>query len=255
VSVTVALHNHGCEKVMLGFKKTTALTAVISVFLLAVLFFGVIQYVGMSAVACNPVDDRITVYASTVDSNQSTTSSGLVINEFMADNGITIAGPDGTTPDWIELYNGSNQTINLSGMYLTDNLNNPTKWVFPEGIAIEANGYLLIWASREGQGTLHVPFGLNANGDEIGLYASDGVTLIDSVVYTKQLQDVSYGRLPNGSSIWDYMEMATPGWENGKTAEGPKTSAFGVLVCALVLAGIVSLVLFVSKIRSKVKTN
>ncbi len=58
------------------------------------------------------------------------TGNGLVINEFMADNEATIEDPDepGQYPDWIELYNASDETITLSGMYLTDRLDNPTKW-------------------------------------------------------------------------------------------------------------------------------
>jgi len=57
-------------------------------------------------------------------------SSGLVINEFMADNKSTIEDPaeSGEYPDWIELYNGSSDIIILSGMFLTDDLNDPKKW-------------------------------------------------------------------------------------------------------------------------------
>jgi len=62
----------------------------------------------------------------------SSTSDGnsLVINEFMADNNSTIEDPaeSGEFPDWIELYNGTNDTVILSGMFLTDDLNDPTKW-------------------------------------------------------------------------------------------------------------------------------
>ncbi len=56
--------------------------------------------------------------------------NGLVINEFMADNKTTIEDPaeTGEYPDWIELYNGTNDTVILSGMFLTDDLNDPTKW-------------------------------------------------------------------------------------------------------------------------------
>jgi len=55
---------------------------------------------------------------------------GLVINELMADNETTIEDPDepGEFPDWIELYNGSDQTVILSGLFLTDDLNDPAKW-------------------------------------------------------------------------------------------------------------------------------
>ncbi|MGB2862129.1 MAG: PEP/pyruvate-binding domain-containing protein [Sedimentisphaerales bacterium] len=57
-------------------------------------------------------------------------SNGLVINEFMADNKTTIEDPAeiGEFPDWIELYNGTSDTVILSGMFLTDDLNDPTKW-------------------------------------------------------------------------------------------------------------------------------
>ncbi len=55
---------------------------------------------------------------------------GLVINEIMAANRHTIEDPceSGEYPDWIELYNASDETIVLNGLYLTDDLNEPTQW-------------------------------------------------------------------------------------------------------------------------------
>ncbi len=172
---------------------------------------------------------------------------GLVINEFMADNDITIAGPDGTYPDWIELYNGGNESVNVGGMYLTDNERNPTKWQFPNDTIIEAGGYLLIWADNSSdQRSLHTRFGLNANGEEICLFACDGQTLIDSIAYTKQLGDVSYGRMPDGSSNWEHMLSATPDWGNNERRFDARTSLWSVLllvgvvgiVCVLFIVGI-----------------
>jgi hypothetical protein len=54
----------------------------------------------------------------------------LVINEIMADNKNALEDPlePGRYPDWIELYNGSDEAVTLSGMYLTDDPNEPTKW-------------------------------------------------------------------------------------------------------------------------------
>ncbi len=56
--------------------------------------------------------------------------SGLVINEFMADNTTTVQDPcrPGDYPDWIELYNATDDVIVLDGLYLTDDLDDPTKW-------------------------------------------------------------------------------------------------------------------------------
>lgn len=59
--------------------------------------------------------------------------SGLVINEFMADNKKTLEDPNepGEHPDWIELYNASDAPITLNGLYLTDDANDPMRWRIP----------------------------------------------------------------------------------------------------------------------------
>jgi len=57
-----------------------------------------------------------------------------------------ILDEDGDTPDWIELYNYGNSPINLKGWYISDDINKPTKWVFPE-LLVEPDDYLLLWAS------------------------------------------------------------------------------------------------------------
>ncbi len=64
-------------------------------------------------------------------------NTGLVINEFMADNETTIEDPNepGEYPDWIELYNGTDTAVTLNGMYLTDDFSEPTKWQIPLAIS------------------------------------------------------------------------------------------------------------------------
>jgi hypothetical protein len=173
---------------------------------------------------------------------------GLVINEFMADNGATIAGPDGSNPDWIELYNGGNESVDLSGMYLTDNLNNPTKWQFPEGTTVGAGGFLVVWADNASDSEgLHCGFGLRANGETIALFASDGTTLIDSVTYEKQIQDVSFGRMPDGSENWEHMLSTTPGWGNNQRHPAAEFSVWSVLLLIGVVAAVC--VLFVVGVK------
>ena len=58
---------------------------------------------------------------------------GLVINELMAVNAHTVEDPcePGEYPDWIELYNASDNDVILNGLYLTDDVNRPTKWQVP----------------------------------------------------------------------------------------------------------------------------
>lgn len=142
----------------------------------------------------------------------------LFINEFMAENQNTIEDPDdnGNYADWIEIYNSGNQSVDLSGMFLTDFILDPTLWVFPEGSIIGAKSFLIIWADNEPeQGTYHTNFKLSGSGEEIGLISNDGSTIIDFIQYSESIQDFSIGRIPDGSDTWDMtMSSPTPGEEN-----------------------------------------
>jgi hypothetical protein len=68
------------------------------------------------------------------------------INEVMSSNSSTLMDEDGEYPDWIELYNSGNAALNLNGYSLTDNIEDPRKWIFPE-IVIEPHKYLITFAS------------------------------------------------------------------------------------------------------------
>lgn len=142
----------------------------------------------------------------------------LLINEFMAKNRLTIvnSGINGdSSPDWIEFFNAGNETADLSFMYLTDHLDNSKRWRFPIDTSIEPGGYLLVWADKNpAAGKLHTSFKLNASGEAIGLFAADGDTLIDSIVFAEQFKDVSYGRISDGGSNWNYLLIPTPGHAN-----------------------------------------
>ena len=70
----------------------------------------------------------------------------IQINEIVSSNASIIYDEDGDTPDWIELYNPSNQAVNLDGFGITDNPGDLSMWIFPS-IVIEPNGFLVIFAS------------------------------------------------------------------------------------------------------------
>ena len=154
-------------------------------------------------------------------------SQQIYINEFMADNDSTIEDPDepGAFDDWIELYNASGQEIDLGGMYMTDDLTDLTKWEIPDGITIEANGFLLIWADNEPeQGELHTTFKLSAGGEDVALVSSDGTTIIDSYTFGEQSVDISEGRYPDGGENWQFMSQPTPGSSNVTANNPPQIS-------------------------------
>jgi Lamin Tail Domain len=125
----------------------------------------------------------------------------VVINEFMAINDSlgTIVDPLGQTEDWVELFNNSSSTINLSNWHLSDSLPNPTYYTFPVGVSIAANGFLIAWCDEDStQEGLHVSFRLGGNGEDI-LIADAGGTIIDSYTFGQQQINKSAARQPNGT--------------------------------------------------------
>ncbi len=153
------------------------------------------------------------------------TYAQVVINEIMASNESTYADPQGEYDDWIELYNPTDQPLDLAGMYLTDDVSQPKGWQFPlHGSArttISPGGYLLIWADDDIEDAgLHANFKLKAGGEAVGLFDTDGLTEIDTIHFSAQREDVSYGRYPNGASLWQLLDTPTPGSTNHRQAEG-----------------------------------
>ncbi|MFU8786458.1 MAG: CotH kinase family protein [Candidatus Izemoplasmataceae bacterium] len=137
-------------------------------------------------------------------------SASVMINEFMASNGSSLADSDGDFEDWIELYNPNNTAYDLSHYYLSDSDDNPLKWQFPDNITIPANGYLVIFASGKdkvtAQGEIHTNFKISLEGEPLLLTSKDAKTLIDYVLPVLVPRDMSYGRLIDGGDIWGYFD-------------------------------------------------
>jgi spore coat protein CotH len=155
----------------------------------------------------------------------------LVINEFLADNVQTIGDERGSYDDWLELYNPGNEKVRLSGMYLTNDLGNPTLWQFPD-TTIAPDGFILVWADGDGgEGPLHASFNLNKGGGQIGLFLRKGMEVIpiDQFIFDPQMTDISYGRFPDAKGDWRSFSKATPGRSNmeGEVWTGLKDEIIG----------------------------
>ena len=72
----------------------------------------------------------------------------IQINEVVSSNGDSFYDEDGDTPDWIEIYNSSDELINLSGYGITDDVNDLSKWTFPS-YDLAANDFLVVFASNK----------------------------------------------------------------------------------------------------------
>jgi hypothetical protein len=133
----------------------------------------------------------------------------------LAGRDLTPSGPLETYRDWIEIRNSGASSVDMGGMFLTNDPASPTLWRIPNGVSMPAGGYLLFWADNQtDSGDRHTSFTLDSAGGSIALFGTDGMTQIDSVTYGPQATDLSYGRIPDGTGAWEYMTAPTPGAAN-----------------------------------------
>ncbi|MFT6065282.1 MAG: hypothetical protein ACJAQX_001151 [Polaribacter sp.] len=87
----------------------------------------------------------------------------IIINEVASSNALYY-DEDGDTPDWLELHNYGSEAISMNGWSLSDDLNNLTKWTFPN-ITLSPDQYLLLWASSKNRSSQLVSRTLINQGD------------------------------------------------------------------------------------------
>jgi hypothetical protein len=117
--------------------------------------------------------------------------------------------------DWVELYNTTDEDIDVEGMYLTDNPEDkPKKYQIKKSESqastiIPAHGYLIVWCDKKDPlSQLHASFKLDADGDELQLMAADE-SWTDRLVYTAHEKDQTVGRYPDGSNNVYVMNVPT----------------------------------------------
>ena len=168
----------------------------------------------------------------------------IYVNEVQASNVSTF--PDivdfGDFSDWIELYNNQTTPVNIGGFYITDDRTTPKKWQIPINTIIPAKGFYLVWADDfndiPGKNYIrnswpnnipyttqwgHTNFKLSKEGESVILYTSSGV-LVDSLAFVNQIEDVSFGRKPDGSSNLFLFGEPTPKASN--TTEGINSTIY-----------------------------
>jgi hypothetical protein len=134
----------------------------------------------------------------------------LVINEIMSDNVTTITDEDGDYSDWIELYNNGNTIVNLTGLFITDDSLNLSKWAFPD-IELKPDSFLLIFASGKNkinEPFYHTNFKINSDGEVLLMSDSLG-NLIDYFSPITLDEDISYGRRPDGTDNFYFFDLPT----------------------------------------------
>ncbi len=142
------------------------------------------------------------------------------INELAAANVNGLRDEDNEVTDWVELYNTGNSAVSLAGWSLTDNEEEPAKWVFPP-VSIGPRGYLIVYCSGKDRkpitpgSKLHSNFSLSPDGEFLGLYNAEVPRQLVSSFnpYPNQRTDYSYGYDPQDQL--KYFQAQSPGASNG----------------------------------------
>ena len=127
---------------------------------------------------------------------------GLIINEVAA---------QGDPLDWFELYNASDEMIDLADFVMADDLTDESKRTpFPAGTVIEAGEFLQIELDKDGW-----PGFALGRDEELGIWTADG-TLVAQIDWEKGQADegTSWARVPDITGDFQTVNTPTPGAPN-----------------------------------------
>ncbi len=148
----------------------------------------------------------------------------VVINEYSCANISTVADNFGEYNDWVELYNAGSSSVNLTGYYMSDNVNNPTKWAFPSG-SIPAGGFIRVICSGRNLVNgiwYHTGFKMTQCKPEEVVFSDAAGNILDSMTLRRSQSGHSWGRTTDGASTWSVFIAPTLGASNNTaTAYAP----------------------------------
>ena len=149
-----------------------------------------------------------------LNGHSAATGVSLKINEVCSTNRKSLKAADGSSPDWIELYNAGSTAADLSGIGVSDGSKNRYKFTFPAGSTLAAGAYCIIFCDDTDvtAGELHAAFKISASGETVYLTAADG-TELDKVTLPELDADVTFGRLTDGGADFALLKP-TPGSTN-----------------------------------------
>ena len=151
-----------------------------------------------------------------------------VITEFLASNANSIDDDNGNSTDFIEIFNAGDTAVNLAGYSLTDDPDEPQKFVF-SNTTVGAGQYLVVFAGDDTDPTtgsdLFTGFGLRSSGEYLGFFDSSGALVnefgANGTDFPEQFTDVSFGLVNDGNlDTSSFFATPTPGFANVNPIEG-----------------------------------
>jgi hypothetical protein len=179
--------------------------------------FEILQWDGTNIVANTIVLDSLDHDTTFTLILAPVSNHSLVINEFLARNNGSCFDNYGEADDFIELYNGTDTTVILNGMMITDDPTGSSN-IFTISdtslVSLLPGEFKAFWADNDtAQGFDHLNFQLDGDGEQIYLFNDSGTSVLDTIIFDEQGIDISFGRYSDGSFTWTEM-YPTPGTEN-----------------------------------------
>ena len=184
------------------------------------IFLALTALVAMTAVSC--VKDESQYF-------RITEVSGVVINEVYTFSNQSEADD----LDWIELYNTTDQDIDLEGVLMWESGGQEEAWAFPKGSVIKAKSHLVVDSDKYGllnDPLNHPAWGLSKGPDEIIVLANNDYNVIDEVELPSLNEGETYGRITDGSSEWQVFQKGTKGVKNEGSARPEFVNTTGLYI-------------------------
>ena len=163
---------------------------------------------------------------------------GLVISEIMASNRSAVTDENGVYSDWIEIWNSSEEPINLNGVGLSDR-SDSIRFLFPD-MTLAPGGRVIVFCSNTNQAEpgrpFHAKFKLSSVGETVYLYDPNAY-LIDSCKYPIMGSDESWCLTENGFRAVTWF---SPGFENTEAGHQAYRESIMVSGGALVISEVMA---------------
>ena len=163
-------------------------------------------------VACyEPMDNPISEGYTPIRINEISAANDIYVNEY------------GKKNDWVELYNTTDEPIDVEGMFLSNDANNPRLCILSKGdtnasTVIPAKGHMVVWCDKLATAQdLHTTFKLSATGGTVAITAADG-SWTDTITYPEHDGFSTIGRYADGSQRIYHLTTPTIGKANIMTS-------------------------------------
>ena len=169
---------------------------------------------GLTAVALILILISLIVTKSGTSTKSSASDFPISINEIMSSNE-SYPDEQGGLHDWIELYNKSDFSVDISQYKLTDN-NQKVRYTFPSGSKIEGNGYYVVYCQKNAAAPV-ADFSIAKTGGESIILMTSRNVAVDHIETIAMRTDEAYAKIADDS--WKVLTYGTPGYENSPSGQ------------------------------------